>query len=222
MALRRAFAFLARRVRKSLAISASLTLMLLAATACSTPTATSDSGDASAFWDALRIAGDEVEGYARVDEMAASADAVLVGRVSSVGLSRTIQGDAAEDLVALAMVRITVVKLISGTASPEVAVEFLLPSPREPVDEQIASVVASAPDDEMVLFLRAKRGRGEEGLYRIVNSSGLWTATARNALDTPLADAPPVESGLFASEEGGWRTLDDLVSYLGRTGAHRP
>jgi hypothetical protein len=212
----------ARRIRKSSALTTPLTLILLTAAACAAPTATSDPGDTSAFWDALRIAGDEVEGYARVDVMAARADAVLVGRVSSVGLSRTIQGDASEDLVALAMVRVTVVKMLSGTAPPEVAVEFLLPSPRESVDEQIAALVASAPQGEMVLFLRAKRGRGEEGLYRVVNSSGLWAATIRHALDTPLAEGPPAETGMFASETSGWGTLDDLVAYLDSTGAHRP
>jgi len=62
----------------------------------------------------------------------------------------------------------------------------------------------------MVFFLRHKRGSGEVGLFRVVNSTGLWAPTVRSELDTPLAEAPPDQTGTYRDELSRVTSMDGL------------
>lgn len=166
-----------------------------------------------AFFEGLRIGGDEAEGWGTIAEMKADSDVVGVATFLRFELGRTLQGDAIEDVMAYGEATLTFKETISGEAPGEqVAVEFVLPGN---VREQAATAERLADDlpvGDVLVFLRAKRGTGEDGLYRLVNSTGLWTATTRAALDAPLADAGVGE--VYPSETKEIAGFEEFVAYV--------
>lgn len=169
------------------------------------------------FWSALRVEGDDVEGFPTLAAMARGADAVVVGRFSSFGVSRTLQGDAAEDVVVYAKATLEIEKtLVGGAPAASVPLEFLLPAGPGEADAAAARLNQELPGGRMVVFLRGKRAPGEAGLYRVVNSRGLFAATARGPVDTPLAEDVPAADGLFTAELAAVRSIDDLATMLGK------
>lgn len=194
-----------------------LMVLALAVMACvsATPATapSSDPGTSSAeagFWSDLRIEGDEVEGYGSLREMKAHADAVVTGRFDSFALSRTFQGDAPEDVTAYAVAEVVVDARLRGVVPDRLKLEFLLPVPSDRAAAAVKEMANTMPTGDLVLFLRAKRGPDEDGLYRIVNSVGLWTATDRASVDAPLREEPD-GIGLYAAELRSVRSLDEFV-----------
>jgi hypothetical protein len=130
-----------------------------------------------AFWAGLRVVGDETEYFAELGDMGEGADIVATGNFTDFQLSRTIRDAAVpEDVVSYAVASFETTEMQADTAATEVLpVEFLLPGDTEA--EQLAAVErlrAELPQAELVVFLRAKSGPEEDGLYRLVNSTGLW------------------------------------------------
>ncbi len=167
-------------------------------------------------WETLRITGDEVEGYATLSDMAGSADAVVLGTINGVSLGRTIQGDAPEDQVFYAQLDIHVDETLTGTnlTDDTIPMELLVLAPTSDAAlKVIADLSASTVGSEFLVFLRDKGG-SESGLYRPVNSNGLWTGTSRGALDTPLAESTPESQGLYQDELNGSSQLQDLAALV--------
>lgn len=164
------------------------------------------------FFDTLRTGGDEVEGWTTIGGMKAESDIVGLGRFVSFGLSRTIQGDAPEDVVAYGKALLQLNETISGKAPDGlITVEFILPGNPAKYEATVEELERSLPTGDLLVFLRHKGGR-EAGLYRLVNSNGLWTSTTRAAVDAPFADS---ELGVpYASELGALTEFDQLVSYV--------
>lgn len=166
-----------------------------------------------AFWDVLRVAGDEVEGWPTIGEMKESADAVVMGKFVSFALNRVVAGDAAEDSVGYGAAKVQLAETISGmTEGGPITLEFVLPGTAGDFEAVVKELETSLPEGEMLLFLREKRGTGEAGLFRLVNSNGLWTTTSRADVDAPLADARVGET--YKSEVGEFSSLDQLVDYV--------
>ncbi len=194
---------------------AALVGMGLIAYSLLTPLISRPGPDADSFWTALRIDADEVEGYASLAEMHAQADAVVVGRLTSFEPGRVFQGDAAEDKVGYAVAKVEVVELIrGGDLADGLPLEFLLSSGKTDFEAQVTALAADLPEERVVLFLRAKRGSGEEGLWRVVNSKGLWAATSRAFVDAPLSVEPPTTTDLYATELKTVGSIDDLIELL--------
>lgn len=61
------------------------------------------------------------------------------------------------------------------------------------LDTAIEEMSRGLPDGKMLLFLRAKQGASESGLYRLVNSEGLWAEASDGRVEAPLADAIHLE-----------------------------
>jgi len=122
--------------------------------------------------------------------MAASADVVVLGRFDAMTLSRTIQGDAPQDLVGYAAVKVNVVDTLAGVPPQgNLVVEFIIPTTattltQDGISSVVKTLAADLPDDLLVLFLRNKGG-AESAYYRLVNSLGAWT-DASGALTAPL------------------------------------
>lgn len=172
-------------------------------------------GAGAAFWQAFQIGGDEVEGYGSVREMAASADLVVLGRFDAMTLSRTIQGDAPQDLVGYAAATVEVVDTLAGVPPKgNLIVEFIIPTTdttltQDGMSSVVKSLAADLPDDLLVLFLRNKGG-AESAYYRLVNSLGAWT-DASGALTAPLnveAQDP------YAQELTGISTVEALADLV--------
>lgn len=180
---------------------------LLSACAAHSPSEVDDP-----FWSVLRVHGDETEGYATLSEMKTAADATVVGRIASVGLERQLHGDATEDQVFYVSVVLDVEEVLAGvTEGDRVPIEFLLAAPdAETADALVASLASSLPTDLALVFLRAKSGQGEEGLYRLVNSDGLWMKTDRAGVDTPQA----VEAAHHYPELGSAGSLEALIEVV--------
>lgn len=182
---------------------------------CSAPVGPAGSFSTIGFWEMLRIGGDEVEYYPTLEDMANGADAVVLGRFGGSLPGRTVHGDASEDVVAYLVTRLDVSRMLAGHLDTDiVTVEFLVNG--GPTPEGLAWLQENLPDGDIVLFLRGKRGKGEEGLYRPVSSVGLWASSQRAVLDTPLAESAPTDS-VFRPEIANLSSVLDLADYISST-----
>lgn len=132
---------------------------------------------------ALAVAGDEAEHFDSLEAMAASSDAVIVGTASPLTVHRTLQGDAEEDVVVYLATTVSIEESVSGAFEPgdAVTVEFLSPATTLGGAESLAREVTMG-DRPNLMMLRDKGG-DEAGIYRIVNSLGLWV----DGEDGPIA-----------------------------------
>jgi hypothetical protein len=170
-----------------------------------------------AFWEPFMIEGpaiDEVSHFESLAEMLAAADAVVVARVTDVAVSRIWQGERPGERWPYVRVQLRIDRVISGHAPGIVQLEFLAGGAEQQVPVFVESQKGKLPADSVVVFLHAKGGAGEAGLYRVINSTGLWAPTTRASLDAPLRMEPPPKSGLYAAEIAGIREMNGLVDLL--------
>ena len=179
---------------------------IVATVGCSTPPRVT-------FWERFGPFDLEVERYNTLAEMANASDAVVVARVEQIGEPRVIQGDAAADRVTYIAVHVRILRWLRGDTPGIVPLEFLGGTP-EKAEAAVRELRAAMPKEPFVVFLHEKRGAGEAGLYRPTNSAGLWAASTRSPLDTPLAEATPQESGVYAGELAGITSIDGLINLL--------
>lgn len=187
----------------------------LIAGACTTASRPAEPTPSSSpdFWASFRITGDEVEGYQNIRDMGSSADAVVLGRLTSLTPSRAVQGDAPEDVVTYVAAGLEVSRVLAGRfGERSVPLEFFISSGELTVGE-LQRLETALPQGDVVVFLRAKRGDGEAGLYRTVNSLGLWAASERAALDTPLSEEAPTAS-VLADEVAGIGSVEEMADYV--------
>lgn len=178
-----------RRVGRLAVRLATLTLVM-AVVACNN--AESQNTGADRFWELHRPYGAaEVEHYSSIAAMSAAADLVVVGRIERVELGRTLSPDDAP--LYQAAVTLAIDEVLEGQA-PESSLTWELPLfgalDEAQATEAAKAMNATAPDGELVLFLRHKGG-AEAGFYRVVNSRGLWAAGGRATLDAPMAEFVP-------------------------------
>lgn len=172
------------------------------------------------FWERFGPFDLEVEHFDSLLELMAASDAVVVASVRDVAVSRVIQGDGG-DVLTMIRVDLAVTQVIDGAAPEVVPLEFIGGFP----DQTAAFVDALRqirPVDRIVVFLREKQGEGEVGLYRVTNSTGLWTPTSRADLDTPLREEPPLDAGLYADELINVDKLTALIELLQQYAAMQP
>jgi hypothetical protein len=183
-----------------------------AALACSAPR--------PVFWERFGPFDLEVDRFDSMLDMMAVSDAVVVASVRDVAVNREIRGQGA-DVVTMIKVELAVTRVIHGAAAEAVPLEFIGGSP-----DQTAAFVDELneirPVDASVVFLHEKQGEGEEGLYRVMNSTGLWTPTSRANLDTPLREESPLDAGLYADELANIDELNELIELLERYAATQP
>lgn len=165
------------------------------------------------FWDELRIDGaDEAEGWGTFGEMKAAADVVVVAEIASFEMSRTFQGDAEEDLVGYGRANLKVIESLQGDP-PEglVPVEFLLGGDPESYQATADAIGKAVPGGRFLVFLRAKRGKGEDGLFRLVNSTGLWGPVDGATIGAPMSD--PEFGSPYDKELSNVESFEELVAY---------
>ena len=164
------------------------------------------------------MGGEEVESYDTAAEMALASDIVAVGSFQDFRVSRTIQGDAAEDVLIYIGATFVPSNVIAGEPGHDViVVEFISPSPNT---DATLSEVNDAADKEVLVFLRNKGG-AEDGLYRLVNSAGLWEES-NDQLVAPLHEAfgPSDADGQkpfrpsIVSDFTTRSTIDEIVAHL--------
>lgn len=142
-------------------------------------------------WAPLRSAGAlEAEPPRPIADLGDSADVVALGQFTDTREVRTVgYGQAAAYVLPVSFVPSSVLK---GDAPAPIMVEFLLfVGGPDGVNAGVKAYREALLGTEMLLLLRAKRGEGEQGLYRVVNSYGLWVETDRHDLDAPLAEKDP-------------------------------
>lgn len=138
------------------------------------------------FWESLHVHGDEAEGYKTLSEMAESADHVVLGTLTNFRLNRQIQTGSAEYVIQMGAADLQVTRVVRGENPGKVVVlEFLLTGPPEHMATKIRQQAETMPAGPALFFLRHKGGK-EAGLYRIVNSRGLWISDG-DKLTAPLA-----------------------------------
>jgi hypothetical protein len=148
------------------------------------------------WWQRLHIHGSEVEDYESLRTMKQAADATVVGQLQDFRISRHIAGDAAEDRVSYAVANLVITESLGGAerVGSSYPVEFLLGGNPDNVLATIQQQAIALPKSPVIAFLRAKRGSGEKGLYRLVNGAGLW-AEGPDGLIAPMADVAQSNPG---------------------------
>ena len=169
---------------------------------------------AGPFWEAFQHNGFEVSHFKSLEEMLEASDTVVIARVRDVAVSRVFQGDAPGDRVPYIRVELVIDRVIAGNAPPVVQLEFLGGGNEAQAATLAKELKERVPVQAAIVFLHEKRGDGEAGLYRVTNSTGLWTETARARLATPLRGEPPQGTELYAEELANIATIDGLLGYL--------
>lgn len=182
-------------------------------------------GDDAAFWSALRVAGYDAERFQTLAQQTASADAVVLGTFGVLQIDSIVQGDVASDQLTIAVSELRVMRVLAGSVPDEsVTVQFAVPGTVDaaratvegggPVSPEGMAVVFLRDIDEEVARLRAAGNvvpePEEPGRYRSINSLGIWAATPRSTLDTPLALEAPQAYGLYQEALAG---VDDLSEF---------
>jgi hypothetical protein len=196
------------------AAAAAVAVGLLALTGCTESaadrTADSPADHAEDFWAALRVDGDEVEPFVPIAEMTKSADSVVLATFGRT-LPPRVLGGTEGDSVTYAVTELKIKSVLAGRQLPEtVTIEFLAPG------TEVAAAL-TPPGGEILVFLHEKRGKGEAGLYRAVNSKGLWATTGRSVLDTPLAEEPPTGDQRYVKDISTLNQVGQLADVV-RTG----
>lgn len=158
------------------------------------------------LWELLQIDGNWAEFQPTLAELARSSDVVVHGRLLAVLDGQTIQGDAPEDVVAEAVLRVEVTEVLWGELAAD-ALEFSLVL-RLPVAEVQQ---AALPEGTVLVFAR-RRDDGPAD-YRLVNGYGLWATTARAEIDAPI-EVNPASEGVYGDELGGFDSFDGFVDFL--------
>jgi hypothetical protein len=167
------------------------------------------------FWDEVRISADWVEGKPTLRELAESADAAVVARLSALEPGRVAMTDTPEDFYGEMLVRAEVVEPLRDSTAEE-TVSFSLPlfaatsvASREEILERLRPAL---PIDNVVLLLRQ---RTDEEYYTVVNEYGIWAATTRRHVDVPLS-FETVGDGVFPyqREVAGLEDMGELIDSL--------
>lgn len=166
-------------------------------------------------YDALRLSGAlEAERFSTFREMAGSADRVALGQFVEFRDGRTIQGDAAEDVVRMIEGVFAVESNVSGSGAEEVVVQFVSAGGTDEAHRQgLSDLQAAVRAGPAVAFLREKQD--DSGGWRLVNSYGLVTASEEYPVDVPLGEVdarPDPEDGM--DPRGKFRDLSEFVSSL--------
>ena len=169
-----------------------------------------------AFWEAFVYGPtvEEVSHFDSLEEMLDASDAVVTGRVRTVALSRIIGAEPGENGLGYVRVELDVDRVIAGEAPALVPLEFIAWGSPDAAGVLVERLERQLPVDSVLVFLHAKRGANEAGLYRVTNSTGLWAPTTRSLLDSPLRMDTPRASGLYAAELAGITDVAGLVELL--------
>lgn len=159
------------------------------------------------FWELVRTDGDWAEYFPTLEELAAGADAVFVGRFVAVGAPTLISGDAQQDVHAEDNLTLEVDELLRGEVSGEkIAFTLSLGTRVEPSELQ-----TMLPHSSVVFLLRK---RSDQDSYRVVNGYGIWARTLRHEVDAPMNVDEPAGGGIhgvYADELRYISSLDELI-----------
>ena len=168
----------------------------------------------SAELGALRISGDEVEPYLGFDRMRESADLAVLGELGDAKGIRTVGEPGSEAY--LLQFEVKPDSVMRGSAPESIVVEFTLGAATREQAEAAQKVYSDVlGGTEAILYLRAKQGHGEAGLYRPVNSLGFWITTQEAPVSAPLAEVDPATLPQFRTDLAAADSLDDVVTAHG-------
>lgn len=157
--------------------------------------------DGEAFWEANRVYADEAEPFLPLPEMMETADAVVLGTFGETEPRR-------EHLnVTYLRIELVIDEVIEGELEEDaVVLEFLAETEPD-----------ALPSEQMLVLLRLKDGEPDPAdTWRVTNSRGLWTSTARAELDTPLNEDPPAVDPQYADMVEEASNAEELVEIVTR------
>lgn len=135
-----------------------------------------------------------------LDQLVDDADVTVVGELGEVLGERPLAADAA-----YVQIELVVLDVITGDVAPGDVLVFA----------GWTSEVTAVPEGEMLLFLTEKDSAVDPpGLWVWHTSRGIWAATERAAIDTPLADEPPASSPLYADDLAGLSSLPEVADLV--------
>ena len=138
-----------------------------------------------AFWASLWVNGREAEHYRSLDDMTASADLVVVGRIAEVAEGRVFVDAGTGDAAYYALATLVIEQHVSGDTEPaeeatSIDLELFMTTP-----DLLEGLRATHPGERSLFFLRDKYVEAtflelppelrdaEAGYYRLVSTQGL-------------------------------------------------
>jgi hypothetical protein len=179
-------------------------------------------GSVDRFWRSLSNGSAlEFSSPTNLKDLTAKSDVVGLGVFTSFGVGRVIAGAEPENRVVYGTAQFRMTRPLAGrptNADKVFSVEFLMPAATAEQGMSMARSLAGAlPRGPVLAFLVEKRGPQESGLYRATSFSGLWAATSRDPVDTPLTETPH-GSGAFDAELGSTKDIESLADRIGSLG----
>jgi hypothetical protein len=194
------------------------------------PVATQQSG--GAFWEALRVAGSDRLFAPTLDDLAAQSDVAVLATVEDLRVNRVVEGDVPGARAVYAVADLRVQRVVAGAldgAGEIVGVELTVPGAHEEALARVRRGAAALPQGPVLTFLVSvdrelarQAGAGasparipeQAGLYIPHSSVGVFAATDRAAVDTPLGDPPTATAHPYRDELRGVRSVSALAGHF--------
>ena len=159
---------------------------LLSVACVSQPDESAVSDEDEPVWSALRVLGEDAEVFDSFDRMSESADIVALGSITQFDGFRLLQGDAEEDKVFYGQATFEISEKLTergDAGDSSVTMEFLLnafdsqgaQAELDKLNRELDLLSRSPNRDESTLVFLRDKGGSEKGLYRPINSLGVWT-----------------------------------------------
>ena len=187
------------------------------------------------FWDAVRLdASDRLFAPTLVD-LVAQSDVAVLGTVVDVRVNRVVEGDIPDARAVFAVADLRVERVVAGALDRPAEVIGVKLAVAGAYEEALAGVrraAAGLPRGPVLAFLvgvdrelarQASAGSDprevpeQAGLYIPHSSVGVFAATDRAAVDTPLGDPPTAGAHPYREELSGIRSVEALADRIAAT-----
>jgi hypothetical protein len=184
------------------------------------------------FWDAVRLGASDRLFAPTLEDLVAQSDAAVLGTVVDVRVNRVVQGDVSDARAVYAVADLRVERVVAGALdrpAGTIGVELAVAGAYEEALAGVRRAAAGLPRGQVLAFLisvdrelarQASAGRTprevpeQKGLYIPHSSVGIFAATDRSAVDTPLGEPPSAAAHPYRDELRGVRSVTALAAHF--------
>lgn len=202
------------------------------APAASVDEAAARAATGASFWDAVRLNASDRLFAPTLEDLVAQSDVAVLGTVVDVRVNRVVEGDVPDARAVYAVADLRVERVVTGALDRPgdvIGVELAVAGAYEEALAGVRRAAAGLPRGPVLAVLisvdrelarRASAGRNprevseQAGLYIPHSSVGVFAATDRAAVDTPLGAPPSVGAHPYREELLGIRSVAALADRI--------